>query len=82
MLKILRIESDFKYDSKHSFYRFYKEYYNKFEEMSQDSKYNNFKKFTNLLTIFKNLKPKNPTQLKKEQIIIMIKKMILTMVMG
>ena len=82
MLKILRIESDFKYDSKHSFYRFYKEYYNKFEEMSQDSKYNNFKKFTNLLTIFKNLKPKNPTQLKKEQIIIMITKMILTMVMG
>ena len=51
-------ESDFNYDSKHSFYRFYKEY-NKFEEMSLDSKYNKMKKFTKLLTIFKNLKPKN-----------------------
>ena len=61
-------ESDFNYDSKHSFYRFYKEY-NEFEEMSLDSKYNNMKKFTNLLTIFKNLKSKNSkTQLKKEQI--------------
>ena len=62
-------ESDFNYDSKHSFYRFYKEY-NEFEEMSLDSKYNKMKKFTNLLTIFKNLKPKNSkTQLKKERII-------------
>ena len=61
-------ESDFNYDSKHSFYRFYKEY-NEFEEMSLDSKYNNMKKFTNLLTIFKNLKSKNSkTQLKKERI--------------
>ena len=61
-------ESDFNYDSKHSFYRFYKEY-NEFEEMSLDSKYNKLKKFTNLLTIFKDLKPKNPrTQLKKERI--------------
>ena len=61
-------ESDFNYDSKHSFYRFYKEY-NEFEEMSLDSKYNKIKKFTNLLTIFKSLKPKNSrTQLKKERI--------------
>ena len=60
-------ESDFNYDSKHSFYRFYKEY-NEFEEMSLDSKYNKMKKFINL-TIFKNLKQKNPkTQLKKERI--------------
>ena len=48
-------ERDFNYDSKHSFYRFYKEY-NEFEEMSLDSKYNKIKKFTNFLTIFKNLK--------------------------
>ena len=62
-------ESDFNYDSKHSFYRFYKEY-NEFEEMSLDSKYNEMKKFTTLLTIFKNLKPnKSKTQLKKEWII-------------
>ena len=61
-------ESDFNYDSKHSFYRFYKEH-NEFEEMSLDCKYNKMKKFTNLLTIFKNLKPKNPkTRLKKERI--------------
>ena len=61
-------ESDFNYDSKHSFCRFYKEY-NKFEEMSLGSKYNKMKKFTNFLTIFKNLKAKNPkTQLKKERI--------------
>ena len=65
---IVNRESDFNYDSKHSFYRFYKEY-NEFEEMSLDSKYNKIKKFTNLLTIFKSLKPKNSrTQLKKERI--------------
>ena len=64
---IAKRESDFNYDSKHSFYRFYKDY-NEFEEMSLDSKYNKMKKFINL-TIFKNLKQKNPkTQLKKERI--------------
>ena len=36
-------ERDFNYDSKHSFYRFYKEY-NEFEAMSLDSKYNKMKK--------------------------------------
>ena len=37
--------------------------------MSVASKYNKIKKCTNLLTIFKNLKPKNSkSQLKKEQI--------------
>ena len=51
---ILNRESDFRYDSKHSFYRFYKEY-NEYEEMSLDSKYNTMTKFTNLFTIFKNL---------------------------
>ena len=85
-------ESDFDYDSKHSFYRFYKEY-NEFEVMPLDSKYNKMKKFTNLLTIFKNLKPRNPkTLLKKKRIrkilmsftksIAMITKMILAMMMG
>ena len=58
----------FNYDSKHSFYRFYKEY-NEFEEMSLDSKYNKMKKCSNFLSIFKNIKPKNPKmQLKKERI--------------
>ena len=61
-------EGDFNYDGKHSFYRFDKKF-NEFEEMSLDSKYNNMKKYTNVLTIFKNLKLKNPkTQLKKERI--------------
>ena len=61
-------EGDFNYDGKHSFYRFDKEF-NEFEEMSLDSKYNNMKKYTNVLTIFKNIKPKNPkTQLKNERI--------------
>ena len=36
-------ESDFNYDSKHSFYRFYKEC-NEFEENSQGSKYKKIKK--------------------------------------
>ena len=37
--------------------------------MSLDSKYNKLKKFTYLLTIFKNLKPiKSETQLKKDRI--------------
>ena len=58
--------SDFNHGIKHSFYRFCKEY-NEFEDMSLDFKYNKMKKFSNLLTIFKNLKPKNPkNQLKKE----------------
>ena len=61
-------ERDFNYDTKHSLYRFYKEY-NEFEKMSLNSKYNKMKKFTDLLPIFNNLKPKNPkTHLKKEQI--------------
>ena len=59
-------ESDFNHDSKHNFYRFYKEY-TEFEQMLLDCKYNKMKKFTNLFTNFKNLQPKNPnTQLKKE----------------
>ena len=45
------IEIDFNYNSKHSFYRFYKEY-NEFVEMSLGYKYNKTNKFTNLLTIF------------------------------
>ena len=59
-------KSDFNCDSKYNFYSFYKKY-NEFKEMSLDSKYNKIKKFTNLLTNFKNLKRKNSkTQLKME----------------
>ena len=60
-------ESDFNYDGKHSFYRFLNGF-NKFEEMSLDSKYNRMN-----LTIFKKRKPKKTfkspkIQLKKERI--------------
>ena len=61
-------ESDFNYDSKYIFYRFYKGY-DKYEEMPLDSKYNRIKEFDKLLTNFKALRPKNTiTQLKKERI--------------
>ena len=64
-------ECDFNYDSKHSFYRFYKEC-NEFEENSQDSKYKKIKKKNNnLLTIFKNLKPKNSKTLIKMIVMLM-----------
>ena len=54
-------KSDFNYDTNHKFYDFYKGY-DEFEEISRDSKYNKMNKFTNLLTKFKNLKPKITTQ--------------------
>ena len=61
-------KSDFNYDCNYKFYEFYKGY-DEFEEMSLDSKYNKMKKFTNLLTKFKNFKPKKQeTGLKKERI--------------
>ena len=65
---IAKRESGFNYDSKNSYYGFYKEY-NESEEMSLNSKYNEMKKCTNLFTIFKNLKPKNlKSQFKKQRI--------------
>ena len=65
---IAKNESDFNYDSNHKFYKFYKQY-NEFEEMLLDSKSNRVKKFTKLLTEFKNLKLQKPeTQLKKGRI--------------
>ena len=61
-------KSDFNYDANHKFYDFYKGY-DEFKEISLDSKYNKMNKFTNLLTKFKNLKPKKAeTQLKTEWI--------------
>ena len=66
--KIGKSESDFNYDSKYRFHEFYRGY-DEFEQMSLDSKYNKMKIFGNLLTNFKNIKPKNrKTQLKKERI--------------
>ena len=49
--------SDFNYDNNHAFFKFYKGY-DKFKEMSLDSKYNKMKKFNKLLIGFKSLKTK------------------------
>ena len=53
--------SDFNYDSKYAFYRFYKGY-DEFKEMSLDSKYNRMKDFNKLLISFKSLKTNKQTK--------------------
>ena len=64
---IAKSRSDFDYDSKYAFFKFYKGY-DEFEEMSLNSKFNRMKEFNKLLINFKNLKTrKTETQLKKEQ---------------
>ena len=50
-------KSDFNYDKKHAFYRFYKGY-DEFVEMSLDSKHNIIKEFNKLLISFKAVKTK------------------------
>ena len=57
-------ENDFTYDCNHKFYKFFKGH-DEFEEMSLDSKYNKMYKFTNILTKFKNHKPKKPEKTQK-----------------
>ena len=52
---VAKSKSDFNYDSKHAFDKFYKRY-DEFEEMSLDSEYNRMKEFNKLLISFKNLK--------------------------
>ena len=54
---VAKSKSDFNYDSKYAFYRFYKGY-DEFKEMSLDSKYNRMKDFNKLLISFKSLKTK------------------------
>ena len=65
---VAKSKSDFNYDGKHGFYRFYKRY-DEFKEMSLGSKYNKMKEFNKLLIGFKILKTKKKTetQLKKER---------------
>ena len=61
---VAKSKTDFNYDSKYAFYRFYKGY-DEFKEMSLDSKYNRMKDFNKLLISFKSLKTKknrNTTQ--------------------
>ena len=45
-------KSDFNYDNKYRFYKFFK-WYDEFEEMWLDSKYNRLKEFNKLLINFK-----------------------------
>ena len=52
---VAKNKSNFKYDGKHTFYRFYKGY-DEFEEMSLDFKYNRMKEFNKLLIDFKAIK--------------------------
>ena len=54
---VAKSKSDFSYDSKYTFCRFYKGY-DEFKEMSLDSKYNRMKHFNKLLINFKSLKTK------------------------
>ena len=64
---VTKTKSDFNYDSKYAFYKFYKGY-DEFKEMSLDSKYNRMKEFNRLFISFKSLKTKKiETQLKKER---------------
>ena len=54
---VAKSKSDFNYDSKYAFYRFYKGY-DEFKEMSLDSKYNRMKDFHKRLISYKSLKTK------------------------
>ena len=65
---IARSKSDFNYDSKNSFYKFYKQC-DEFKEISLGSRYNRMKKLNKLLISFKAVKTKKrETQLRKERI--------------
>ena len=56
---IAKSESDFYYDSKHTFFEFYKGY-DELEELSLDSKYKKMKKSNKIFIIFKGIKPGKP----------------------
>ena len=54
---VAKSQSDFSYDSNHTFYRFYKGY-DEFKEMSLDSKSEKMKKFNKFLISFKAVRMK------------------------
>ena len=65
---VAKNESDFNYDSCHTFFEFYKRI-NEFKDMSLGSKYTIMKNFNKRLIKLKNVKPtKSETRLKKERI--------------
>ena len=55
--RVAKSKSDFNYNSKYAFYRFYKGH-DEFEEMSLSSKYYKMKEFDKLRISFKNLRTK------------------------
>ena len=55
--KVAQSKSDFNYDNKNTFYRFYKLYV-EFKEMSLDSKYNRVKELNKLIISFKAVRIK------------------------
>ena len=65
---ITKTKIDFYYDSRHTFFEFYKRI-EEFKDMSLSSKYIVMKNFSKRLIKFKNIKPtKSETQLKRKQI--------------
>ena len=58
---VAKSKSDFSYDSKHTFYKFYK-WYDEFKEKPLDSKYNRVKEFKKSLISFKIVKKKERKQ--------------------
>ena len=55
--RVAKSKSDFNYNSKYAFYRFYKGH-DEFEEMSLSSKYYKMKEFNKFRISFKNLRTK------------------------
>ena len=66
--KVAQSKSDFNYDNKNTFYRFYKLYV-EFKEMSLDSKYNRVKELNKLIISFKAVRiKKRETQVRMERV--------------
>ena len=62
-------ESDYNYDNKFAFYKFYREFQN-FKDRSLDSKYNDISKFYSALNKFKNHKSNTEeTQQRKNRVL-------------
>ena len=65
----IKNESDYNYDNKFAFYKFYREFQN-FKDRSLDSKYNDISKFYSALNKFKNHKSNTEeTQQRKNRVL-------------
>ena len=64
---VTKIKSDFNYDGNQTFFRFYRGY-DKFKEMSVDTKYNRMKEFNKPFLSFKSVKTReSETSFKKRE---------------